>query len=243
MLLWTELGKPDPVAAGRPEEFAEARSRAERALLAYMACEGRASPRFHHFAGSRRVTARTDNRRHSALPVDQDPMPPRSGKERRRLGGYRRRRSPLGLAGLDHCQASLHPTHWRPTKCPGTRGEAHCWAGRLISGAGAGYRLAPRKCPTRAGNSRPALLSAQEAKGRLRLRRRLAELHQSPTSRRADEIAIRRQRDLLGQRLLRRGSAIRRTRVRVVDRGSIRRRRRSRNRGRRNSRRLPTPRR
>jgi hypothetical protein len=42
------------------------------------------------------------------------------------------------------------------------------------------------------------LLSAQEVKGRLRLRRLLAELQQSPTPRRADEIATRRQRDLLG---------------------------------------------
>jgi len=43
----------------------------------------------------------------------------RSGKERRRLGGYPRRRSPLGLAGLNHRQASLHPIHRRSTNCPG----------------------------------------------------------------------------------------------------------------------------
>jgi hypothetical protein len=72
----------------------------------------------------------------------------RGGRNGVGLGDRTRRRSPLGLAGLDHHrQASPKPTHRRSTKCPGARsgnpklvpaGELGIEAGGGIPSMGAG---------------------------------------------------------------------------------------------------------
>ena len=173
----------------------------------------RASGRFGEVAGAGRVSLPGPCGAYG----EHGTMSASLGKERCRVGGSSRRRSRSGLAQPDRDRqaVSILPAGGqRNVRRGGDGAHSSGWEPRSAP-ARARRRLTPKSCPTRAGRLKAANVRRPETHAGLTC----------PTE-------------------IRPGSAIGRKRMpaRVVDRGSIRRRQRSRDRGRQSNRQLPTPR-